>query len=321
MTVWRALMGVCGCAVWDGPRRLGSWNGEAVEVDEPAEIVDEVGHADLQLGAGDSDGSDEEVHLVFLHREDMLDAGADLGLEGVGAARGVRHRPTRRLLAMDAADEAVPFEERFVRLRAVGRVGPHRARGVGLVEQPFTQPRALISRSVGCVPAPDQPMLAIDRDVVLVAECRDGDVDRRNRPVRARLGLAELDRPARVAVLVPELGGLGLPGLGNASVLDGLLFLLGVALLGRGDQRSVDDLAAHGDVTGLAQRRVEPVEQRLQALVNVEKPRLTAHRLTPLHQQRRNQKLRLMARFLEPSSWPEASPEFGTAYTGDICTL
>src|SRR5437764_11734709 len=76
-------MGVCGCAVWDGPRRLGSWSGKAVEVDEPPEIVDEVGHADLQPGAGDSDGSDEEGHLVFLHREDMLDARADLGLEGL----------------------------------------------------------------------------------------------------------------------------------------------------------------------------------------------------------------------------------------------
>ena len=108
--------------------------------------------------------------------------------------------------------------------------------------------------------------MTVDRDMVLVAEGRDGDVDRRNRSVRPCLGLAELDRPARVAVLVPELGGLGLPGLGNASVLDGLLLLLGIALLGRGDQRSVDDLAAHGDVTGLAQRRVEPVEQRLDRL-------------------------------------------------------
>ncbi len=135
----------------------------------------------------------------------MLDAGADLGLDRVGAARGLRHRPTRRLLAMDAADEAVPFEERLVRLRAVGRVGPDGARGVGLVEQPLAQPRALVGGGVGRVLAPDQPVLAVDGDMVLVAECRDGDVDWRNRPTRPRLGLAELDRPARVAVLLPEL--------------------------------------------------------------------------------------------------------------------
>ena len=204
--------------------------------------------------------------IFLLHREHVFDAGADLRLESVGAPRRLRHRPTRRLLAMDAADEAVPFEEHLVRLRAVGRVGPHRARRVGLVEQPLAQPRALVGRGVGRVPAPDQPMLAIDRDMVLVAEGRDGDVDRRNRPVGPRLGLAEFDRPARVAVLVPELGRLRLPGLGDAPVLDGLLFLLGIALLGRCDKRSVDDLAAHGDVPGLAQRRVEPVEQRLDGL-------------------------------------------------------
>jgi hypothetical protein len=65
----------------------------------------------------------------------------------------------------------------------------------------------------------------------------------------------------RVAVLVPELGRLGLPGPRGCPLLDGLLLLLGVALLGRGDQRGVDDLAAHSDVASLAQRRVEPVEQ------------------------------------------------------------
>ena len=36
--------------------------------------------------------------------------------------------------------------------------------------------------------------------------------------------------------------------------------------LGAWDQRSVDDLPAHGDVPGLAQRRVEPVEQQLDRL-------------------------------------------------------
>ena len=48
--------------------------------------------------------------------------------------------------------------------------------------------------------------------------------------IRPRLGLAELDRPARVAILVPELGRLGFPCLRNAPLLDRLLLLLGVAL-------------------------------------------------------------------------------------------
>ena len=66
---------------------------------------------------------------------------------------------------------------------------------------------------------------------------------------------------------MPELGRLCFPFLRNAPLLDRLLtLLLGVALLGRGDERGVDDLPAHGDVAGLAQRRVEPVEQRLDRL-------------------------------------------------------
>ena len=60
-----------------------------------------------------------------------------------------------------------------------------------------------------------------------------------------------------------ELGGLGLPVLGNAAFLDRLLLAFRAALLGRGDERGVDDLPAHRDQAGLAQRRVEPLEQRL----------------------------------------------------------
>src|SRR5271168_3011995 len=138
-----------------GPRSArASGGGETIEEDEPPEVVDEIGHADLGFRPGDADGSDEEVHLVLLHGEDVFDAGADFGLERVGVPRRLRHGPARRLLAMDAADEPVLFEERLIGLRAVGRVGSDGARGVGLVEQPLTQPRALVGRSVGRVPAP-----------------------------------------------------------------------------------------------------------------------------------------------------------------------
>ena len=47
---------------------------EAVEEDEPLHVVDHVRHADLHRGAGDADGSDEEVHLILLHRKHMLHA-------------------------------------------------------------------------------------------------------------------------------------------------------------------------------------------------------------------------------------------------------
>ena len=89
------LTGLTGLASAEGGSRgFVSYAGEAVEVDEPPEIVDEVGHADLQPGAGDSNGSDEEIHLVFLHREDVLDAGADLDL--IALARRVVSGSSRR---------------------------------------------------------------------------------------------------------------------------------------------------------------------------------------------------------------------------------
>ena len=49
-----------------------------------------------------------------------------------------------------------------------------------------------------------------------------------------------------------ELGRLGFPVLRNPAFLDRRLLLLRVALLGRGDERGVDDLPAHGDVAGFA---------------------------------------------------------------------
>ena len=75
---------------------LASGGGEAVEEDESPHIVDEIGHADLYRGAGDSHSSDEELHLVLLNREEMLNAGADFGFDrlvrrvvsGIGRPRG-----------------------------------------------------------------------------------------------------------------------------------------------------------------------------------------------------------------------------------------
>lgn len=60
-----------------------------------------------------------------------------------------------------------------------------------------------------------------------------------------------------------QFGGLALPILGNAPFFDVLLFGLGVALLGRRDNRGVDDLSAHREKAGLRQRRVKAREQNL----------------------------------------------------------
>jgi hypothetical protein len=79
--------------------------------------------------------------------------------------------------------------------------------------------------------------------VVLVAEGRDRDVDRRHLALPVGLGLGVLDGPSRIAVLLPELRGLVLPALRKAALLERLLFGLGVALLRCRDDGRVHELA------------------------------------------------------------------------------
>ena len=169
----------------------------------------------------------------------------------------------RRLFAMDAADKAVLFHELFVGLRAIRRVGPDPARRVGLVEKPFAQTRALVGGGVRRAPAADEAKLAIDRNVILISEDRNRQIDRRRRAIFSRLGFGELDRPARVAILLAEFRGLVLPCVWNAPFLDRLFLFHRVALAWRSDQAGVDDLARHGDVAGLAEDRVEAGKQSL----------------------------------------------------------
>ena len=138
------------------------------------------------------------------------------------------------------------------------------ARRVGLVEQALAQPRAVIGGGVGRLPFADQAEAAVDRDMVLVAEGRDGDVDRRRGAVRPLLRLGELHRPARVAILLAQLGGLVLPGLRNAAFLDRLLLLLACCAASAPRRASRRRSArAWRCSPSAAQRRVEAREQRL----------------------------------------------------------
>lgn len=52
--------------------------GSAIEPCEALEIIDQVGHADLDPGAGDTDGADDEAHAVLLPCKDMFGGSADL---------------------------------------------------------------------------------------------------------------------------------------------------------------------------------------------------------------------------------------------------
>ena len=105
-------------------------------------------------------------------------------------------------------------------------------------------------------------MAAIGGDVSLVAEGRNGDVDR-CRPVGARLSLRELHSPARVAVLLTAPCRVLAPILRDAASLDIRLLGIGVALLRRSDEARVHDLTRHGNIAGLVDGLIEAVEQLL----------------------------------------------------------
>src|SRR5215471_6035081 len=106
-----------------------------------------------------------------------------------------------------------------------------------------------MARRIGNRPAADQVMSAVDANVIFVAESRDREIDARH-AIRAGLGLGVFDGPACVAVLLAQLGGLYRPLRRNATFLDVLLLAVGIALLGRSDNRGVNDLAAHRQKPG-----------------------------------------------------------------------
>jgi len=74
-------------------------------------------------------------------------------------------------------------------------------------------------------------MRAVDRDVLLVAESGDGDVDP-ERFILRWLGFRIFDRPARLAVFLREFGRLLLSILGNTPFLDRLFPLSVLRCLG-----------------------------------------------------------------------------------------
>jgi hypothetical protein len=80
-------------------------------------------------------------------------------------------------------------------------------------------------------------MGAVDADMVLVAKGGDREIATLC-AIFCGLGLGELDRAARVAVLLAQFGGL--------AFFNRVLLRLRIALLGSRDDRRVDDLAAGG---------------------------------------------------------------------------
>src|SRR3954463_1946837 len=76
-----------------------------------------------------------------------------------------------------------------------------------------------------------------------------------------QLRLRGFDGPARVAVFLGQFGRLFFPLIGDAPFADRDLLLLRIALLRRGDDRGIDNLAAHRQEARSPQSLIEPKEQ------------------------------------------------------------
>src|SRR5690606_27723541 len=155
-------------------------------------------------------------------------------------SHSLRHWLALWLFAMNAARLADLLQIRLIGRRTISGVGPHIRGRVVRIDQPFAQSGAVMScRIAGFLP-PDDAMLPIDRDVAFVAEDGNGEVDLRLAAVLLWLGLRELHRPARVAILLTQPGRLVLPFFRYLSRLDGGLLGFGVPLLRRRHQGGVN---------------------------------------------------------------------------------
>src|ERR1700712_4667979 len=76
-------------------------DGPELEPYEAAHVVGEVGQPDLDPGALETDGADDEPHQSLLVCEHMFDRAAHLGLLRIGNAGALGHRFALRLLAMN----------------------------------------------------------------------------------------------------------------------------------------------------------------------------------------------------------------------------
>src|SRR3954447_17695128 len=124
----------------------------------------------------------------------MLDASADCALGAVRSRLRIRQRMVTAPAPMNTALEPAGLELRLDLGRAVRAVGEHIGRRVAIAQERVER-LTVVHRRVGHLVSPDQLVPDVRINVVLVA----------------KEALAVLLRPARVAVLLAQLGGLLLP--------------------------------------------------------------------------------------------------------------
>jgi hypothetical protein len=107
--------------------------------------------------------------MALLRGEDVLDGDPDPRPAGVAAEHVRRHRFAARLRPLELRHQPAPRQQCDVRRRAVGGIGPDRARGILGVEQP-AQLAPVRRGGVGDHEGADEAVPAVDAEMILVAE-------------------------------------------------------------------------------------------------------------------------------------------------------
>src|SRR5262249_22260569 len=98
------------------------------------------------------------------------------GAGGVAAGDVRQHFPASRLFPLKLRRQAAALEQGQIGRRTVGGIGPHLTGRVVAIEH-RAELAALMCRRVGDSVAPQKAVLAVNADMVLVAEHRHRDLD------------------------------------------------------------------------------------------------------------------------------------------------
>ena len=209
---------------------------------QPSHVVRQIHQSNLHRCPDLALGSHQDVALTCaLIAEDMFDAGSHLRVPMVGRPLLLVQAAPAAALAVNAALVAAFPQLLLARLGSVGGVRRDGAAAV-LVVQDLIEHLAVVGDRV----APDQLVLLVDIDVILIAV----------------VALAVLLGPARVLVFLPLHVRLVVPGVRRLAFLDLLVLVARVAVLRHVDQASNNDLTALWHLPRRPQLLIEALERQ-----------------------------------------------------------
>jgi hypothetical protein len=144
--------------------------GSGIEPGQPGEV----GQADFDLDAHHTNGAYEEHETVFLDGKRRAQPEA---ARGRAAGDMNRHLLASRLFTLELRSATAALEQGQIEGRAVGGVVPNITGSVVAVKRRTELTAAVMRRCVRHAVVPHKAMLAVDADMVLVAEHRHGDFD------------------------------------------------------------------------------------------------------------------------------------------------